>query len=194
MKPLDEQRIAESLDILSRHADTDARARELLRQMLREDGDHPGLAERCRRDGLSERRLWNGLVLYRETGSLECPELPWADLTLLSRQKLKRRLPSLIRELPPESLEEFRGLVALTATFLDRVNFVCDLVVYLYAEREKGRWRGHDGCRYSEFFVEKLMWELEVVRRTAEEHPLGQLNEQYASWLCDRILDGEVLI
>jgi hypothetical protein len=33
-----------------------------------------------------------------------------------------------------------------------------------------------------------------VVRRSAEQHPLEQLNEEYAAWLCDRIMDGEVLI
>jgi hypothetical protein len=171
----------------------------LFRQLL--DGSrvleqlYPEVLGHCRRQDISERQLWHGLAVYRQTGSFGCPVLPWADLTLFSRQKLSRRILSLIGQLPPESLQEFRALVALTATFLDRAQFVCDLVVYLYTEREKGaRWAGSEGRLYIEFFVEKLMWELDVVRRSAEQHPLEQLNEEYAAWLCDRIMDGEVLI
>lgn len=202
MPPDDEQRIADSCEIHSAAADSPRNAAatlsELLRQILQDgrplEDRYPEILERCGRQGISQRRLWHGLAVYRQTGSLDCPELPWADLTLFSRQKLHRRILSLIGELPPESLEEFRALVALTATFLDRVQFVCDLVVYLYAEREKGRWQGSEGRLYTEFLAEKLMWELEVMRRTAEAHPLAQLAEEYAAWLCDRILDGEVLI
>jgi len=97
--------------------------------------------------------------------------------------------------LPAESLQEFSGLVAFTETFLSRVQFVCDLVVYLFAEREKGlEPEGTEGRRYVAFFVQKLMWELDVVSRIAEEQPLSALEGEYFDWLADRILDGEVLL
>jgi hypothetical protein len=198
----DERRFEESYSIASGNTDSPRSTlglSELVLQMLegsREGADrYAEVLQHCRRQGIGERRLWHGLAVYRQTGSLECPELPWADLMLSSRQKLHRRIAGLIGELPPESLQEFRALVALSATVAERTQFVCDLVVYLYTEREKGRrWAGSDGRLYGEFFAGKLMWELEVMRQLAERYPLEQLAEEFGAWLSDRILDGEVLI
>ena len=68
-------------------------------------------------------------------------------------------------------------------------------MVYLFAEREKGlESEGTEGRRYVEFFVKKLMWELDVVSRIAQEQPLSALEGEYLDWLMDRILDGEVLL
>ncbi|MBE3039290.1 MAG: hypothetical protein IMZ62_10825 [Chloroflexi bacterium] len=81
------------------------------------------------------------------------------------------------------------------ANFLKRVEFVCDLVVYLFAEREKGMEREQADRRvYTEFFVQKLMWELEMIRELGDANALEKLNGEYVGWLSDRILDGEVLI
>jgi hypothetical protein len=67
--------------------------------------------------------------------------------------------------------------------------------VYLFCEREKGMWpEGTDGSLYVHFFAQKLSWELDVVSRIAERQSLSRLNDEYADWLVDRILDGEVLI
>jgi hypothetical protein len=145
---------------------------------------------------MSERRLWHALAVSRLTNSVSCPELVWERLVGCDGERLRRRILSLIGELPAQSLEEFRGLVAFTATFLGRTEFVCDLIVFLFAERERGAvCQPPDGRRYTEFFVQKLMWELDVVLQVMAERPaLSQLNDGYVDWLADRILDGEVLI
>jgi hypothetical protein len=145
--------------------------------------------------GLSEGELWRALAAYRRTGRVGSQRLPSAQLGSCNREKLRDRIRLLIGRLPAESLDEFAALVAFTETFLSRAQFVCELVVYLFAEREKGLEReGTEGRVYVEFFVQKLMWELDVVRRIAEEQPLTELNAEYLDWLTDRILDGEVLI
>jgi hypothetical protein len=162
---------------------SEARAEELCEQILQ---DQPGL---------QERELWRTLAAYRQSGSPRPGSLIGAQLSSSHRQQLGERVRLLIGRLPAESLEEFSGLVAFTQTFVSRVQFVCDLVVYLFAEREKGlQPEGAEGRRYVEFFVQKLMWELDVVSRIAAEQPLAELEGEYLDWLTDRILDGEVLL
>ena len=163
--------------------DSEARAEELCQQILDEQ------------PGLSERELWRALAAYRRTGGALSPRLLSAEFVASDRQKLCKRVRLLIGRLPVDSLQEFSGLVAFTETFACRVQFVCDLVVYLFAEREKGLHpEGTEGRRYVEFFVQKLMWELDLVSRIAEEQPLSALEGEYLDWLVDRVLDGEVLL
>jgi hypothetical protein len=47
---------------------------------------------------------------------------------------------------------------------------------------------------YTDFFVQKLLWELEKIREIGEQTSLGELEEEYVGWLADRIMDGEVLV
>lgn len=172
----------------------------LLRQLL--DGStaaeqlYPEILEHCRLQRISERRLWRMLAVYRAEGTLSPARLlPFEELAGCHEEKLRARILGLIGRLPAASLDDFAGLVAFTGTFAARVQFVCDLVVYLFTEREKGgEGRQTDGRLYTEFFAGKLMWELEVVRRIAEQRPLAELADEYFDWLTDRILDGEVLI
>jgi len=163
--------------------DSEAGAEELCEQILQEQ------------PALNERELWRALAAYRLSGRARGERLICAQLASAHRQKLCERVRLLIGKLPAQSLQEFSGLVAFTETFVSRVQFVCDLVVYLFAEREKGlEPEGTEGRRYVEFFVQKLMWELDVVSRIAEEQPLSALEGEYLDWLTDRILDGEVLL
>lgn len=149
----------------------------------------------CHRCGMSERELWQKLSLYRKEGVVSEKGTYPLELDGACDEKLRQRILTLIGKLPHESLDEFRGLVALTANFLKRVEFVCDLVVYLFAEREKGMEREEADRRvYTEFFVQKLMWELEMIRELGDANALEKLNGEYVGWLSDRILDGEVLI
>lgn len=144
---------------------------------------------------ISERELWRALAAFRQTGTPSSSRLDSVALVSCDREKLQERIRMLIGRLPAESLDEFCGLVAFTETLLGRAEFLCDLVVYLFTEREKGlRPEGTEGGLYVQFFVQKLMWELDVVSRIAEQRPLSQLNDEYAEWLTDRILEGEVLI
>ena len=173
----------EELAEARRRWDSEARAEELREQILLE---HPGL---------DERELWRSLAAYRQSGRPRGASLIGAQLSSVHHQKLCQRVRLLIGRLPVESLEDFSGLVAFTETFVSRLQFVCDLVVYLFAEREKGlESEGTEGRRYVEFFVQKLMWELDVVSRIAEQQPLSTLEGEYLDWLTDRILDGEVLL
>jgi hypothetical protein len=149
----------------------------------------------CHRCRMSERELWQKLSLYRKEGVVSEKGTYPLELDGACDEKLRQRILTLIGKLPHESLDEFRGLVALTANFLKRVEFVCDLVVYLFAEREKGMEREEADRRvYTEFFVQKLMWELEMIRELGDANALEKLNGEYVGWLSDRILDGEVLI
>jgi hypothetical protein len=198
----DEQpRIAEQAGITSREAieefegpserpvgiegpwDSAAVAEELCEQIL------------ARQPGMSERELWRALAAYGRNGMARSGRLDSALLASCNREKLRDRIRMLIGRLPAQSLDEFCGLVAFTETFLSRAEFLCDLVVYLFTEREKGlRPEGTPGRLYVQFFVQKLMWELDVVSRIGEQRPLSALDDEYADWLSDRILDGEVLI
>jgi hypothetical protein len=170
--------------------------RQLLEDSVAAERMYPEILRHCHLQGISERELRRRLAIYRQTGSLSSAEpLPSQELAGCNDEKLRARTLALIGSLPPESLDDFGGLLAFTATFLARVQFVCDLVMYLFAEREKGaRRQGSDGRLYTQFLAQKLMWELDVVCRIAEQRPLAELNDQYFDWLTDRILDGEVLI
>lgn len=157
-----------------------------------EIGDEPTVQRQ--QPASSERELWRTLAAQRGARA-SSSWLASAQFVSADRGKLHERVRQLIDRLSRESLEEFSGLVAFTETFLARAEFVCDLVVYLFAEREKGLPRdGTESRRYIGFFTEKLMWELEVANRLAEQRPLSRLNEEYEGWLMDRILDGEVLL
>ena len=149
----------------------------------------------CDKQGMSERDLWQSMALYLQKGVVKEQGSYPPGISDWYGEKLRKRIITLIGKLPSESLEEFRGLVAFTASFLTRVEFVCDLIVYLFAEREKGLEREEADRRiYMEFFVQKLMWELEMIRQIGDEKSLRELNGEYVGWLADRILDGEVLI
>jgi len=162
---------------------------------IRED-EYADILQDCDRFGVSERDLWQRMALYLQKGVVT--EKVFFDARELSEcygQKLRRRILALIGKLPQESLEEFRGLMTFTASFLQRVEFLCDLVVYLFAEREKGTEReDSDKGIYIQFFAEKLMWELDVIGQVAEGTALQEVNGKYWQWLEDRIIDGEVLI
>ena len=159
------------------------------------EGVYPQILEDCDRFGMSERDLWQRMALYQKKGVIsergQCP----LELGDGPGEKLRKRILTLIGKLPYESLEEFRGLVIFTASFLKRVEFVCDLVVYLFAEREKGIIDNEETETrvYTDFFVQKLLWELEKIREIGEQTSLGELEGEYVGWLADRIMDGEVL-
>ena len=172
----------------------------LLRQILDNSAAaeqiYPQILEHCRLQQISERQLWRMLAVYRADSTLSTAHLlPSQELAGCHDERLRGRIVALIGRLPVESLDDFAGLVAFTSTFAARVQFLCDLLVYLFAEREKGgEGQKTDGRLYTEFFAAKLMWELDVVRRIAEQRPLAELADEYFEWLTDRILDGEVLI
>lgn len=181
--------------LLAREADCEALVEELLDGTTSIEEEYERILCDCSKCEMSERQLWQTLALYRKAGVVSEKGTYALELGDGYTQKVRQRILSLIGKIPHESLDEFRGLVAFTSSFLTRVEFICDLVVYLFAEREKGQEREEADRRiYTEFFVQKLMWELERIRQFGEETFLRELDGEYVGWLADRILDGEVLI
>lgn len=181
--------------LLAREKDCEELVQQLLDGEAVIEEEYGRILVDCHRCGMSERELWQKLSLYRKEGVVSEKGTYPLELDGACDEKLRQRILTLIGKLPHESLDEFRGLVALMANFLKRVEFVCDLVVYLFAEREKGMEREQADRRvYTEFFVQKLMWELEMIRELSDANALEKLNGEYVGWLSDRILDGEVLI
>jgi hypothetical protein len=163
--------------------------------------DHPDDADEvCEQillghPGLEERELWRELAAHRRPAVVPWNGLPSVPMFLADPRKLHQRVRLLIGRLPQESLKDFYGLVTFTQTFLARMEAVCDLLVYLYAEREKGTEpEGTPASLYVDFFAQKLNWELEELQQLSHCHSLSELPSEYVDWLTDRILDGEVLI
>lgn len=132
--------------------------------------DHPDEAQEVcqqillRHPGLKERELWRELAAHRRPAVVPWNSLPSAPMLLANPKKLRQRVRLLIGRLPPESLKDFYGLVTFTQAFLARMEAVCDLLVYLHAEREKGiQPEGTEAGLYIHFFAQKLMWELEEI-------------------------------
>jgi len=181
--------------LLAKEEDCEELVQELLDGETDIEEEYERILSDCTTCGMSERDLWQTLALYRKAGVVSEKGTYPMELGDGYGEKLRQRVLTLVGKLPHESLDEFRGLVAFTSSFLKRMEFVCDLVVYLFAEREKGVEREEADRRvYVEFFVQKLMWELEMIRQIGDAKSLRELDGEYVGWLADRILDGEVLI
>ena len=169
--------------------------RDLLNDAAVSEKEYYSILQDCDRFGVSERDLWQRMALYLKKGVTREKGSDPLELGDGPGQKVRKRILTLIGRLPYESLDEFRGLIAFTNSFLKRAEFVCDLVVYLFAEREKGLMTNEeiDTRVYTDFFAGKFFWELEKIRQIGEQTSLKELDEQYVEWLADRILDGEVL-
>ena len=110
-----------------------------------------------------------------------------------SRQKLRTRIVELIGKLPKEILPDFTALLDFRQQFLQRIEYVSDLLVYFFLEREKGLWRESKDTRvYITFFNHKLFREFNVINEiVAAGDGLEQLHTRYRDWLLDQALDEE---
>jgi hypothetical protein len=169
--------------------------RDLLDGAALSEKEYRAILQDCHRLEVSERELWEKMALYLRKGVSHPRVSARLELDDSGGQRMRKRILTLIGRLPHESLEEFCGLIAFTDSFLQRAAYLCDLLVYLFAEREKGDGdsQGIDTMLYVDFFVDKLLWELEKIRQFGEQTSLAELNQHYLDWLTDRILDGEVL-
>ena len=152
--------------------------------------------EDCATQAVEECRIWWKLALFREVGStgLLFAKEPYRYFDLLD-EKLREQILVGIKKLPQETLSDFRELTTFTGRFLDRVQFLCDAVLHLFLQREKGAYReSPDMSLYTDFFEHKIFRELMVIREIFDLHPFQSLNDKYESWLCDKVLDEEVLI
>jgi hypothetical protein len=159
--------------------------------------EYGGIEEECRRQGLNRWQLWEGLAVW---------DYPAQSLTTLGgglpvgeaeQERMRRRILGLIGRLPQGSKEEFIGLVRLMNCVQQRVEFLCEMMVYLFAEREKGREEGGgevEGKRYTEYFCDKLMWDLSKIQDLGGLHSLAVVEQEYRDWLVDLLMSGEVLV
>ena len=162
----------------------------------------PGEAEDKRKEVLSyccqwsvaEPTVWWKLALFREAGAtgLLNEIQPYRYFDLLD-EKLREQILVGIKKLPQETLGDFRELVTFTCRFLERVQFLCDAVLHLFVQREKGAYReSPDMSLYTDFFDQKMFRELDMIHEITDLYSFGSLNDRYESWLCDKVLDEEV--
>ncbi len=150
----------------------------------------------CSEQSVEECKVWWKLALFREAGAtgLLCEKEPYRYFDLLDEQ-VRERILAGIKKLPQETLGDFRELVTFTGRFLERVQFLCDALLYFFLEKEKGAYReSPDMSLYTDFFDHKIFRELDVIHAITDRYPFHSLNDQYESWLCDKVLDEEVLI
>lgn len=158
------------------------------------DLEYRGIEEECGRQGLTLWQLWEGLAVWRDpTRSLTRlgGGIPMGDV---ERERMRRRILGLIGRLPKGSKKEFAALVRLMNCVRQRVEFLCEMMVYLFAEREKGREEEEvEANRYTEFFCNKLMWELAKIQDLGQLRSLATVEQEYRDWLADLLMSGEVL-
>ncbi|MBA7548085.1 hypothetical protein ES705_40531 [subsurface metagenome] len=152
--------------------------------------------EYCSNQAVEERTIWRKLALFREMGSTEhlFEKEPYHYFDLIDEQ-VRERILVLIKKLPKETLSDFRELITFTDRFLERLQFLCDSLLHLFLEREKGAYReSWDMSVYTDFFDHKMFREFEMIHDITDRYLFRSLNDKYESWLCDKLLDEEVLI
>jgi len=150
----------------------------------------------CEIEGRAEHTVWRNLALFREEGSTEqlFAKAPHQYFDLLDEQ-LREQILVLIKKLPVKTLNDFREIITFSERFIGRVQFLCDLLLYFFLEKEKGAYRERwDMSLYTDFFHNKMFRELEKINEITERHPFQKLNEEYQLWLYEKLLDEEVLI
>jgi hypothetical protein len=108
---------------------------------------------------------------------------------------MRRGIVGLIGRLPQGSKEEFAAWVRLMGCVQQRVEFLCEMMVYLFAERQKGEEEEElEANRYTEFFCDKLMWDLTKIHDLSKLHSLAVVEREYRDWLVGLLMSGEVLV
>lgn len=150
----------------------------------------------CAEQLVSEREVWWSLALFRETGAEGLVHESPPDCFFDSLgNNLKRHILGGIPKLPLETLTDFRELVTFVSRFLDRVQFLCDFLLHLFVEREKGPYRdSQDMSGYADFFVQKMFREIDQIHEITNFNFFSDLNDLYEQWLDEKVADEEVLI
>ena len=152
------------------------------------------LVKYCRRRGLEESEMWAKLALYKQCEPADVlfsmeQVSPFTD----KQQRFRQRILELIGRLPRESLKDFRTLLDFRRFFLARLEYVSDLLVYFFLEREKGLWReSQDSSVYTNYFNHKLFREFNAINEiVAGSADIAKLYSRYEGWLLDQALDEE---
>ncbi len=138
--------------------------------------------------------MWAKLALYKQCEPADVlfsmeQVSPFTD----KQQRFRQRILELIGRLPRESLKDFRTLLDFRRFFLARLEYVSDLLVYFFLEREKGLWReSQDSSVYTNYFNHKLFREFNAINEiVAGSADIAKLYSRYEGWLLDQALDEE---
>jgi len=169
---------------------------ELLVEEEDEEGKREELVRYCRSRGIEESRIWAQLVEYRREGASDHdPSDPCGQRGLFDskQERLRGRIVELIGRLPHETLQDFGALLHFRSLFLERIEYVCDLAVYFFLEREKGPWRESAYTdMYTQFLHNKLFSELRVIQESVvADEGVDDLHVRYAQSMWKRVLDEE---
>jgi len=174
---------------------------KLFNEILEGQGDasqkREQLLEYCRTKGLEESSMWERLALYRQQEPAGL--LPGEEQECLfeyKQQRLRQRMLELIGKLPGSTLGDFISLLSFRRHFLERVEYVSELFLYFFLEREKGLWReSEDSSVYTTYFNHKLFREFnEINEIIMSSGSIEALQEEYESWLWEQALDEEVVV
>jgi len=153
------------------------------------------LVRYCRSRGIEESCMWAKLALYRQHGPAEEVSSFIEQVSLgYKQQKLRQRIVELIGMQSFSSLEDFRELLCFRKYFLERLEYVSELLVYFFLEREKGPWReSQDSSVYTNYFNQKLFSEFNAIDEIiADSDGLDELRDRYESRLLEQELDEDV--
>ena len=151
--------------------------------------------EYCRQEGLEESDVWIRLVTYAYHGcAWLMGDKGWFAIFDQKRRKLRRRIADLIWDLPEAAVQDLSALVEFRKCFLDRIEYVSDLLVYFFVERKKGLWMYvQDSHVFTEYFNNKLFREFEAINdMVATSASIEELRAGYNNWLFDQALDVDV--
>ncbi len=150
----------------------------------------------CGEQSVEEWEVWWNLALFRETGVEGLLyESPPDRLFDSLRNNLRQQILEGIKKIPRETLTDFRDLVSFTSMFLERVKFLCDFLLHLFLQRERGCYReSQDMSGYTDFFVQKMFREIDRIDEITNLNLFDDLNDLYELWLSDKLADEEMLI
>jgi len=155
------------------------------------------LLEYCRTQELEESSMWERLALYRQHGPAGLlPDKEQYYLFEYQQHRLRQRILELIGKLPGSTLGDFIALLSFRRQFLNRIEYVSDLLLYCFLEREKGLWReSEDSSVYTTCFNHKLFREFNVINEIIiASGSIAALQAEYENWLLDQALDEEVAV
>jgi len=150
----------------------------------------------CGRHSYPEKQVWRRLSVYTQAGQIN----PGLDLEAphffdSQTKRMRERILILIAKMPKEAQVDFRNLLAFTDLFQDRMMFLCDLILYLFLEREKGSHRDSGDTQiYLDFFHQKLFREFEFIQEIIQPDSLKSFTSEYTGWIAAKLLDKEVLV
>ena len=167
----------------------------ILEPCVDESGKRRKVVDYCLSRGIEESSMWARLALYRQDGCAAAGLFDKEQVSLFAhqREKLRSRIVELIGKLPRRTLEDFRSLLAFRKDFLERAEYVSDLLVYFFLEREKGLWReSQQTTVYTTYFNRKLFREFNAINEIVEEQAeIREVQREYKSWVLEQELNEE---